>query len=477
MRLKKLHILTLKAFLPPFFLSLFISVFLFFLVEVVITYLDDLIGKGLNTSDLTVLFVYAWIGIIPQCLPLSVLLASIMSFGNLAENYELAAMKSSGFSLFRIMKPVFILILFLAVITFLFNNYILPVVHLKSQTLLYDIRQKKPSVNIKEGVFFNGIENYTLRVGRKSQNKDTLSEIYIYDHSARNGNLIQMYSKSGKITMSADTNDLVLILNDGNRYEIKLDETGNSKSKVLLHLNYKHLRVNIPLENFKLKRTNEELFKGNEAMLNVWQINSEIDSSKKIINQRIENLRLQSTEYFYPRTTSLTKNNIKLLKISNIHLHYDQLNKIQYSQAIQTALNIVRSSSNYIENFELSSKNESFTLVNFLIEWHKKIVVSFACIVLFFIGAPLGAIIKKGGLGLPVVISVFFFLAYFIATEFFINLAHEGVMPPWQSLWMPLFIFLPISVFLTIKAANDSAIFDITIYYNFINKLIKKNKI
>jgi len=177
--LKKLHTLTLKAFLPPFFATLLISVFLFFLVEIVITYLDDFIGKGLKTIDLVTLFTYAWIAIIPKCIPLAVLLASIMSFGNLAEHYELTAMKSSGLSLYRIIKPVFVLILFLAGLTFLFNNFILPVVMLRSSSLLYDIRQKKPTVNIKEGIFYNGIDNYSLLVRKKSQNKDTLKDIFI----------------------------------------------------------------------------------------------------------------------------------------------------------------------------------------------------------------------------------------------------------------------------------------------------------
>ncbi|NBQ47544.1 MAG: YjgP/YjgQ family permease, partial [Sphingobacteriia bacterium] len=209
MHFKKLHTLTLKSFLPPFVATLFICVFLLFLVQVVITYLDDFIGKGLSSLDLFTLFAYAWIAIIPQGIPLAVLLAAIMSFGNMAENYELAAMKSSGLSLYKIMQPVFVFILGLALVTFLFNNFVLPVVHLKSSSLLYDIRQKKPAVNLKEGFFYNGIENYSIRVGKKSRNKDTLGDIYIYDHSAHMGNTIQMYAKHGKLTTTADTSELV----------------------------------------------------------------------------------------------------------------------------------------------------------------------------------------------------------------------------------------------------------------------------
>ena len=477
MFLKKLHSLTLKSFIPPFAITLFVSVFLFFLVEVVITYLDDFIGKGLKTFDLVKLFSYAWIAIIPQCIPLAVLLASIMSFGNLAENYELAAMKSSGLSLFKIIKPVFVFIIALACVTFIFNNFILPVVQLKSHSLLFDIRQKKPTVNIKEGIFYNGIESYSLRVGKKSKNKDTLKEIFIYDHSARQGNNIQMYAKTGKITTTADTSDLVLTLRDGNRYEeVFQSGSSNPSKRNLYQINFKQLQVNIPLEDFKLKRTNEELFKGNEEMLNVWQLDSVADSTSRLVERRIINLQSQSTNLFYTRTASLIQKK-SIYPTVSISKFYDSLNVKSYQQAIQNALNISRTASSNIDALDTGIQQEAFSKIKYLIEWHKKIVICFACIILFFIGAPLGAIIKKGGLGMPVVVSVFFFLAYYILTEMYMQLAIDGTMEPWIALWMPLVIFLPISVFLTFKAAHDSVIFDITVYYSWIEKLFKRKKI
>ena len=475
MFLKKLHSLTLKSFIPPFVITLFVSVFLFFLVQVVITYLDDFIGKGLKTFDLIKLFTYAWIAIIPQCIPLAVLLASIMSFGNLAENYELAAMKSSGLSLFRILKPVFVFIIILAAVTFLFNNFVMPVVHLKSTTLLYDIRQKKPTVNIKEGIFYNGIDNYSLRVGKKSANKDTLKDILIYDHSEHQGNNIQTYAKTGKITTTADTSDLVLTLRDGNRYQENV-EAGNPGKHNLSQINFKQLQVNIPLEDFKLKRTNEEVFKGNEEMLNIWQLDSVIDSTSRITMKRIMNLKRQSSDLFYTRTASFMKMKTHYAPV-NILQFYDSLNPQQYQQAVQNALNISRTAAGNVDALENGIKEEENSKLHFLIEWHKKIVICLACIVLFFIGAPLGAIIKKGGLGLPVIVSVFFFLAYYILTEMFLQLAIDGAMEPRFAMWMPLVIFLPISVFLTFKAAKDSVIFDVTVYYSWIENLFKKKTV
>jgi len=443
-----------------------------FLVQIVITYLDDFIGKGLKTIDLLKLFSYAWIAIIPQCIPLAVLLASIMSFGNMAEAYELAAMKSSGLSLFKIMKAVFILILLLAGLTFLFNNFILPVVHLKSTALLYDIRQKKPAVNIKEGIFYNQIDNYSLRVGKKSPKKDVLYDVYIYDHSSHLGNTIQMYSKTGRITTTADTSALVLILRDGNRY-MEDDQNKNGSEKALSHLIYKQLQVNIPLADFKMKRTNEELFKGHGEMLNVWQIDSVVDSTRRILNRRIDNLISQSKLSFYGRTSTLVRsaNPYPHVKVKQF---YDSLETASFNMAIQNALNIARTAAGNIDNYSVGKAGEEIQINQFLMEWHKKIVVCFACIILFFVGAPLGAIIKKGGLGLPVIVSVFFFLTFYILTEMFNSLAIDGILPAWQALWAPLVIFLPISIFLTVKAANDSAIFDVTVYYTWIGKLFKK---
>lgn len=476
MFLKKLHTLTLKAFLPPFIITLFTSVFLLFLVQIVITYLDDFLGKGLRTIDLLTLFTYAWIAIIPQCIPLAVLLASIMSFGNLAESYELAAMKSSGLSLFKIIKPVFNFILVLAGVTFLFNNFILPVVHLKSTTLLYDIRNKKPTFAIKEGIFYNKIENYTLYVGKKSANKDTLRNIYIYDHTAHQGNKTQLYAKTGKFSNTADTSALIVTLREGNRYEEVVDanSVASPHRKKISQLNFKQLQVNIELDT-KMKRTNEELFKGSEGMLNVWQIDSVADSTRRKMSRREEELARHAGNIFYGRMASYMSVP-RAIKPVNIHTFYDSLSNDEFTNAIQNALNITRTASGSVDAAQLAIENEQGVILRLLIEWHQKIVVSFACIILFFVGAPLGAIIKKGGLGLPVIISVMFFLAYYILTEVYRSLALEGEMKPWMALWMPLVIFLPISIFLTSKAAKDSAIFDATIYYTWINKLFKKKK-
>jgi len=470
-RLKKLHTLLITGFIPPFLATLFVSVFLFFLVQIVITYLDELIGKGLKTIDLLQLFAFAWTAIIPQCIPLAVLLASIMTFGNLAENYELAAMKSCGLSLFKIMKPLIILVILLGGLTFLFNNFVLPVVHLKSSALLYDIRQTKPSVNIKEGIFYNKIDNYSFLVKSKSKTSDTLKDIIIYDHSANNGNTIQTYARAAKMTTTADTSNLVLILYNGNRYETMPNKYGEEKAKALSILNYKKLQVNIELTDYKLKRTDEKLFKGHEEMMNIWQIDSVADSTRRKIANIQQTYYSQNKTYLYPRAM-FRKQELATYPLMSVDSAVNRINKREeYEGVYDYALNIARNNLSSIENMVRNIHSESTSLTNFYIEWHKKIVVCFACIILFFIGAPLGAIIKKGGLGMPVVVAVFFFLAYYILTEAFMALAIEEVIIPWQAMWAPLVIFLPLSIFLTYKAATDSALFDSTLYISIFDKI------
>lgn len=475
MSFKKLHKLLISSFVPPFLATLFVSVFLFFLVEIVITYLDELIGKGLRTIDLIKLFTFAWITIIPQCIPLAVLLASIMSFGNLAENYELAAMKSSGISLFRIMRPLIVLIVILAGLTFLFNNFILPTVSLKSTALLYDIRQKKPTVNIKEGIFYNKIDNYSIRVGSKSLNKDTLKDIIIYDHSANDGNNIQTYAKAARMTTTSDTGALVLIMRDGNRYETVANKENANKAKALSILNFKQLQVNIELTDFKLNRTDEHLFKGHGEMMNVWQLDSVCDSTRRILHNISKQLYKQVKDYFFLKSnmTDTTKNDFPIVALDSLTT---KLAKEDRDRMYDYALNTTRNNIGVLENSSNNVKSELGTVTQLTVEWHKKIVVCFACIVLFFVGAPLGAIIRKGGLGLPVVTAVFFFLAYFILTQAFESVALERKLPVWEAMWIPVGIFLPISVFLTYKAAKDSALFDLTSYILFFQKIFKRNR-
>ena len=471
MALKVLHKHLLKAYLPPFFLTLFIGVFVFFLIHV-FTYMDDIVGKGMGAWILTKFFVYSFITFVPIAMPLAVLLSSIMTFGNLAENYELAAMKSCGLSLFKIIKPIFIFILFLAGLTFVFNNFILPEITLKSARMLWDIRQAKPTLSIKEGVYFDKLDGYSIKIGRKSKDGQTLYDLNIYDHSDGLGNNIQLYADSGKMKTSPDTNYLQLQLNNGSRYEDIVQDENSKRNHPLMQLLYKELNINVDMSSFKMKQTEEDLFKGHHEMMNVWMIDREIDTFNLDIHKKYENLHNQFNNYFLARTlrtSGISKNQ------QAVYAFYKSLTPDEFKRSVENAQNLARSSSSFIDSVNEEVSVKQFNAIDYMMGWHKKINISFACIVLFFVGAPLGAIIRKGGMGLPVVVAVLFFLLYYVVTIIYEDLVMEGVYTVVFGSWFPLLLFLPLGIFLTFKAAKDSALFDMYAYTEPIKKLFKRH--
>ncbi len=435
--------------------------------------MDDIVGKGMGAWILTKFFVYSFLTFIPVAMPLAVLLSSIMTFGSLAENYELAAMKSSGLSLFRIIRPIFAFILFLAAFTFIFNNFLLPEITLKSARMLWDIRQAKPTLSIKEGVYYSPLDGYSIKVGKKSKDGQTLYNLNIYDHSDGLGNNIQLYADSGKMKTSADTNYLQIQLNNGTRYEDIIQETNHKNTRPLMQLIYKELNVNVDMSGFKMKQTEEELFKGHHEMMNIWQIDREIDTMNIAIDGKYKNLQNQFNNYFIVRTLrsiSLNKAHEPIKKF------YASLNKDEFRRSIENAQNLVRSSSSYIDSINEEVYSKKINKIDYQMGWHKKISISFACIVLFFVGASLGAIIRKGGMGLPVVVAVLFFLLYYVVSIIFEDLVIEEVYTVIFGSWFPLLLFLPLGIFLTYKAAKDSALFDLSSYIDPIKNLFKQKK-
>ncbi len=434
--------------------------------------MDDIVGKGMGAWVLTKFFAYSFITFVPTAMPLAVLLSSIMTFGNLAENYELAAMKSCGLSLFNIIKPIFVFILFLAGLTFVFNNFILPNVMLKSSRMLWDIRQAKPTLSIKEGVYYSQLDGYSIKVGQKSRDGQTLYNLSIYDHSDGLGNNIQLYADSGQMKTSADTNYLQIQLNSGTRYEDIVQSSEHKNTRPLMQLLYKELNVNVDMSSFKMKQTEEELFKGHHEMMNVWQIAKEIDTMKMEIGKKHLILKNQFTNYFIARTLKSSELKTAYQPITTF---YGTLNKDEFRRSVENAQNLVRSSSTYIDSINEEITGKEFTIIDYLVGWHKKINISFAVVVLFFVGASLGAIIRKGGMGLPVVVAVIFFLLYYVVSIIYEDLVMEGVYNVVFGTWFPLFLFLPLGIFLTYKAAKDSALFDMSAYLEPIKKLFKKS--
>ncbi|MEW6773756.1 MAG: LptF/LptG family permease [Bacteroidota bacterium] len=466
--MKKLHLLLIKSFLPPFIITLFVSTFLFFLVEVVITYLDDFVGKGLSTWVLTQLFTYAFLAIVPKCIPLAVLLASIMTMGNLAENYELAAMKSSGISLFRIFYPLIVLMSVIALLTFAFNNFALPKIMLESQSLLFDIRQTKPSVSIKEKVFYNQIENFSIRVDKKYPDGHSLKGILIYDHSGSVGNNVQLYADSGYMFTSSDTNYLVIQLFNGSRYEnVQTENAYRTFPLSIMH--FKEMEINIDLSGFKLKRTDKNLFKQHHEMMNMWEIAEETDSLVHLAETKHQSIYNQLSTYFF---VNVLKEDSQKNCVETINI-IQKLSTSEKNLLKEMQLNHLRSLNAFLEAESMQLQGLKRRIAEYQVAWHERLVLSIACLILFFVGAPLGSIIRKGGFGLPVVVATLFFILYMILTDSMRSMAMELIMPPFIAMWLPLFIFLIIGIFLTYKAANDSTLFDLDWYIQTIKRYIK----
>jgi lipopolysaccharide export system permease protein len=458
-------------------MTFFIAMFVFFMMFI-FKYIDDFVGKGLGFGVLSELFFYFSLTTIPMALPLAILLSSLMTFGNLGENFELTALKSSGLSLQKIMTPLIITTICLSIGAFYFSNNILPYTNLKAGSLLYDVRESKPSLLFKEGVFNNSIEGFSIRVGKKDKDGKTLREILIYDHREMQGNNIVLSAKSGKMEETADKMFLVLTLNDGVSYKEMLDKPNQAQTHPFIRDKFEERIIRFDLSEFKMSRTNEDLFKTNYQMLNISQLNQAVDSLTIKNEKRKIGFEKQLKESYYPKTTILfSKLDSNKKAISDIN-YFSKLPKLQQLNIIEFATNSIRNAKVYSESVQSDYEAETYAKLKYMAEWHRKFTLSIACIVLFFIGAPLGAIIRKGGLGMPVVISVVFFIIFHILSIMGEKLAKEGEIPPYIGMWMATVILFPIGVFLTIKATSDSSLFDANAYIEPIkNFFIRKKEI
>ena len=468
--MKKLTLLVLRAFAGPMVITFIISLFVL-LMQFLWKYIDDLVGKGIDTIIIIKLMVYVSVTLVPLALPLSLLLSSLMTFGNLAEHFEITACKSAGVSLQRIMRPLIITAFLICGSAFYFSNYILPIANLKMNALLYDVRQQKPALLIKEGIFYNGIDGYSIRVGKKERDGQTLRNIMIYDHSENRGNTKLILAESGKMAMSEDERYLILYLNKGSSYEERENKPGRL-SRPLMRSEFEEELVRFDLSSFKMTRTNEQLFKDNYQMLNLRQLSFASDSLEKRIKDK-------QNEFYKVLTgminidTGKTKTAFFPLSRKNDFIKYfpPDRQKLIISTATYSARNLKNITDDMVQDMEIKSKS----LAKHQIEWQRKFTLSFACLILFFIGAPLGAIIKKGGLGTPVVVSIIFFLIYHVISISGEKFAREGVILPWKGMWLSSIILLPIGIFLTYKATTDSGLFDKDTYTRYLNRFFKKS--
>lgn len=451
--------------------------------------MDDLIGKGLPISLIMEMMLYMAATLVPLSMPLGILLASIMTFGNLGESYELVAVKSSGISLFRFMRPLTIFIFGIVIGMFLFSNYVIPKVNLKAHSLLYDMRNQKPTMSIKPGVFNKGIGNFAIRVGAKSKDGVSISEVLIYDHTNTLANNNVIAATEGKMYLSNDKKFLVFELNDGWRYEFKKDDTGSYEQQ---RMYFKHWTKVVDVSSFMFNRTNESLFSNNEEMMNVGQLSSHTDSLFNVMKKDFVEYGRNVSHFI-----SLKKSDESFKTLSEqIEVFRDSISQTVYagnlissisdSMKSEVALRVVsdmESLQRYGNMFKTNREINEGKVRDFDMEWHKKFTFAFACLVLFLIGAPMGAIVRKGGLGMPAVISVSFFVIYFVLSSTGEKLAKQGKMTPFEGMWLATLALTPIAILVLIQARNDSSIFKKESYLviwnaikSFFNKVIKRKK-
>ena len=418
-------------------------------------YIDELVGKGLEWYLVAELLFYASANLVPMALPLAILLASIMTFGSFGEHYELVAMKSAGMSLVRIMYPLLIVTAITSGCAFLFTNYVWPKANLEFASLLYDIRHKKPAFDIQEGVYYDGIDGYVIRVEQKDEDGLGLRDVLIYDHTKKEGNVHVIRAERGRMEMLEDQNYLVFTLMNGTSYEeIQEDKRPHMTSS------FDREVLRFDLSGFAMERSDKDIFKDNYQMLNLGQLESAIDTYNIRLDQRMDEYGKMLARKTVP--PDLDSNEVILTAVNDSAkmAAFTGLMKDEQSTIIETAISQLRSNKTFVEAKGDVIDSHVRSINRHRIEWHRKFTLSIACILLFFIGAPLGAIIRKGGLGLPVVISVLFFLVYHITSITFEKLAKQGEVDPAFGMWVASMVLLPIGLFLTYKASTDSRILD-----------------
>lgn len=476
----------LESFMPLFFMTFFICLFIV-LMQFLWRYIDDLVGKGLEVSVIAELFFYAALTMVPMALPLAVLLASLMTFGNLGERFELTAMKASGVSLLKSMRPLVVLMIFVAIGAFFFQNNVLPVAQTKMWTLLYSMRQKSPELEIPEGVFYDQIPGYNLFVEKKDRDTGVLYDLMIYDVSSGFDNARIILADSGKMSFTADKTHLFLNLYSGEQFE-NLKEQGTSKGSVPYRReSFSNKDILIAFDaNFN--RMDEEGMRNqyvgkniSELQATIDSVQSRVDSIGSMYGQAIKEIPYFGVTYYKRsyvdgKLTQVKQKPIILTTPIDVDSVFRGKSPAAQKGYLTQALNKAKRNQQDYEYKSYSMKDDRKTIRRHDIELQKKFTLSFACIIFFFIGAPLGAIIRKGGLGMPLVISVLLFIFYYIIDNTGYKMAREGRIEVWQGMWLSSAVLLPLGIFFTYKAVNDSVVFNRDAYMNFFRRLFGLNE-
>ena len=482
LRIKRLYLFMLQSFLPLFMMTFVICLFIV-LMQFLWKYIDDLVGKGLEMSVILELFLYAALTMVPLALPLAILLASLMTFGNLGEQFELTAMKASGVSLIKSMRPLIVLMGFVAVGAFFFQNDVLPIAQTKMYTLLYSMRQKSPELDIPEGVFYDQITGFNIFVKEKDRETGILRDLLIYNVSKGTDNATIIYADSGKMSFTDDKQHLFLTLWNGEQFENLREQQGMSSNNVPYRREtFDNKEVLIAFDaNFNRMdesgMRNQYVGKNiSELQATIDSVNARVDSIGDVYGKSIKEIPYFSLNHYrYVRSdtgmTAVVQPPVQMAEPLNLDSIFTGANPAFRKSYLNQALGKARRAKQDYEFKSLTMSDDRRVIRRHAIELMKKYTLSMACLVFFFIGAPLGAIIRKGGLGTPLVISVFLFIFYYIIDNTGYKMARDGKLEVWEGIWLSTFVLLPLGIFFTYKAVNDSAVFNKDAYVNFFRRL------
>ncbi len=440
----------------------------FFIAEFIFTmqflwkYIDDLVGKGLEFALVAKLIGMFAVTMLPLALPLSLLLASCMAIGNLGENNELIALKSGGISLLKTLRLPWLFVGVICIGSFFINNNIIPYINLKYYSLLFDIRKHKPALDIRENIFYRGISGYTLKVGSKSADNTTIYDIILYDHSSGRGNDNVLLADKGELYLSQDEKYLILNVYNGVQYQdMSQRKEFAFYPKEQTSTYFDKLHKVFDLTEFKLTRTDQALFKGNYQMMNTQQMRHEIDSIRGSFSLEYKDIYNFSGSYL-----GIKKNPNAFVDSTLLSGTLDKIayQKILQSHEISTTLkqkvkdDIMTLQSNMDANLE-QRKNKISDIAEYKTEYYKKFNLSLSCMILFLIGSSMGAIVRKGGFGMPILISVIYYMLFHVLNMGGDKLSTYEMLPPILGAWLSSIVLMPISIFILWKANTDTKIF------------------
>lgn len=459
---KKLDILVFKAFIGPFVATFFITV-LVLLMQFFWLWVDDFVGKGISTR---VLFEFIWYQsavLVPLALPLAILLSSIMTFGNMGESYELVAIKAAGISLLRFMRPLFFVTLLICGVAFAFSNNIIPVATLKSRTLLYDIVRANPSFDLKEGVFYDRIPSFAIKIGKKDRDS-IIKDVIIYEQNNTGAQDNFIVASDGVMRATENRRFIEFVLYNGWRYE----ERGTPPTTEYVRLGFKEYKRMFDISSLGLQqRTSDSVNKNNARMLSIRQLSVAIDSmrkERKNFTHRVKNEVFSQFTFSKFMDSAWNRKPVKAIAVKNFTQTIPDSIRTYVRERVMGKLTNAVVNSQMLLDQDVPQKK---SLWSYEVEWHKKLMLSFSCLVLFLIGAPLGSIIRKGGLGSPLIFAIVFFMLFYFSSTSGEKAAREGSVPPYVGMWFSTYLLLPMGLFLTYKAMRDSQLFNKEYYFRF----------